>query len=233
VAMRRADLRATSGMGRRWTPSGEPEPIGPARAAACARASKDVMMRPKTTTALALAGTMLAVPAALAAEADDPPSPARAALHASVGGHLTVQSQMRAEARQNRQQDLLRRAVSLSRKIADARGERFDASAARARLRDQAPDELLARLRGLRRNLRDAQAPASPVLEAIAACESGGDPTTDTGNGFYGKYQFTLGTWQAVGGSGNPARASEAEQDRRAAILYEQAGASPWPVCGR
>ena len=71
------------------------------------------------------------------------------------------------------------------------------------------------------------------MLEAIAACESGGDPTTDTGNGFYGKYQFTLETWAAVGGSGNPAQASEAEQDRRAAILYAQAGASPWPVCGR
>ena len=73
---------------------------------------------------------------------------------------------------------------------------------------------------------------ASPVLEAIAACESGGDPTTDTGNGFYGKYQFTLETWAAVGGSGNPAEAPEAEQDRRAAMLYAQAGSSPWPVCG-
>jgi hypothetical protein len=46
---------------------------------------------------------------------------------------------------------------------------------------------------------------ASPALEAIAACESGG----------------------------NPAHASEAEQDRRASILYARAGASPWPMCGR
>ena len=37
-----------------------------------------------------------------------------------------------------------------------------------------------------------ANAPASPTLEAIAACESGGNPGTDTGNGFYGKYQFDL-----------------------------------------
>jgi hypothetical protein len=192
------------------------------------------MMRPKPTTALALAGTLLATPAALAAEANDPPSPAQAALHASVGGHLTVHSQMRAEARQNRQQDLIRRAVSLSRRIAGARGERFAAGSERARLRGQAPDELHGRLRELRRDLRDAEAPAaSPTLEAIAACESGGDPATDTGNGFYGKYQFTLSTWSAVGGSGNPAHASEAEQDRRAAILYEQSGPSPWPVCGQ
>jgi Transglycosylase-like domain len=191
-------------------------------------------MRPKTTTAVALAGTLLAVPAALAAEADDPPSPTRAALRAPVGSHLTVAGQMRAEARANRQQDLTRRAVRLSRRVADARGARFDAGAERTRLRGAAPPEIHARLRELRRDLRDAQAPAaSPALEAIAACESGGDPTTDTGNGFYGKYQFTLGTWAAVGGSGNPAQASEAEQDRRAAMLYEQAGASPWPVCGR
>jgi Transglycosylase-like domain len=191
-------------------------------------------MRPKTTTALALAGSLLAVPVALAAEADDPPSPAQAALHASVGGHLTVKSQMRTEARRNRQQDLIRRALRLSRRIADARGERFDPDAEGARLIGRAPEELHAHLRELRRDLRDAEAPAaSPALEAIAACESGGDPTTDTGNGLYGKYQFDLPTWQAVGGHGNPADASEAEQDRRAAMLYERAGASPWPVCGQ
>jgi hypothetical protein len=71
------------------------------------------------------------------------------------------------------------------------------------------------------------------VLEAIAACESGGNPSTDTGNGFYGKYQFTQSTWAAVGGSGSPAAASEAEQDRRAAMLLARAGSGQWPVCGR
>ena len=65
---------------------------------------------------------------------------------------------------------------------------------------------------------------ASAPLQAIAACESGGNPSTNTGNGFYGKYQFTQATWQSVGGTGNPAAASEAEQDRRAAKLYAQAG---------
>jgi hypothetical protein len=191
-------------------------------------------MRPKTTTALAVAGSLLAAPAALAA-ADDPPSPTEAALRAPVAGHLTMAEQMRAEARANRQQDLIRSAVRLTRRVAGARGARSDADAVRARLRGEPPAELHARLQGLRRDLREAQAPpaASPTLEAIAACESGGDPTTDTGNGFYGKYQFTLETWQSVGGSGNPAQAPEAEQDRRAAMLYEQAGASPWPVCGR
>jgi hypothetical protein len=72
----------------------------------------------------------------------------------------------------------------------------------------------------------------SAVLERIAQCESGGDPTTDTGNGYYGKYQFSRATWRRMGGTGNPAHASEAEQDRVAANLYAQEGAAPWPVCG-
>ena len=65
---------------------------------------------------------------------------------------------------------------------------------------------------------------ASPALEAIAACESGGNPATNTGNGFYGKYQFTLCTWQSVGGTGNPAAASEAEQNQRAAHAVRARG---------
>ena len=70
------------------------------------------------------------------------------------------------------------------------------------------------------------------TLDTIAACESGGDPTAVNAAGYYGKYQFDLGTWQSVGGSGNPAEASEEEQDMRASMLYAQAGSSPWPVCG-
>lgn len=70
------------------------------------------------------------------------------------------------------------------------------------------------------------------TLDAIAACESGGDPTAVNPAGYYGKYQFSLPTWQAVGGKGNPAEATEAEQDLRAAILYNQSGPGQWPVCG-
>jgi hypothetical protein len=70
-------------------------------------------------------------------------------------------------------------------------------------------------------------------LQAIAQCESGGDPTAIGGGGLYrGKYQFSVATWQAVGGSGDPAAAPEAEQDRRAIMLYEQSGPGQWPVCG-
>lgn len=71
------------------------------------------------------------------------------------------------------------------------------------------------------------------TLESIASCESGGDPTIVSADGSYrGKYQFDYGTWESVGGSGDPAAAPEQEQDYRAALLYAQAGSSPWPVCG-
>lgn len=71
------------------------------------------------------------------------------------------------------------------------------------------------------------------TLEAIAACESGGDPAIVSSDGTYrGKYQFSFETWASVGGSGDPAAAAESEQDYRAALLYSQAGSSPWPVCG-
>ena len=71
------------------------------------------------------------------------------------------------------------------------------------------------------------------TLDAIGACESGGDPAAvDASGTYYGKYQFDLGTWASMGGSGSPADASEAEQDYRASLLYSRAGSSPWPVCG-
>ncbi|HEX6228413.1 MAG TPA: transglycosylase family protein [Solirubrobacterales bacterium] len=71
------------------------------------------------------------------------------------------------------------------------------------------------------------------TLEAIASCESGGDPTAVSADGSYrGKYQFSFETWASVGGSGDPAEASESEQDYRAALLYASSGSSPWPICG-
>lgn len=71
------------------------------------------------------------------------------------------------------------------------------------------------------------------TLESIASCESGGDPRVVSSDGSYrGKYQFDEGTWESVGGHGDPAAAPEIEQDYRAALLYTRSGSSPWPVCG-
>jgi peptidoglycan hydrolase-like protein with peptidoglycan-binding domain len=84
------------------------------------------------------------------------------------------------------------------------------------------------------RSAATAAPAAGSTLDRIAACESGGDPSAVSADGHYrGKYQFSLATWRQVGGSGDPAAASEAEQDKRAAMLYAQQGSSPWPVCGR
>jgi hypothetical protein len=74
--------------------------------------------------------------------------------------------------------------------------------------------------------------PGAATLSAIRMCESGGNYSTETGNGFSGAYQFTQSTWESVGGSGIPSQAPPREQDERAAELYRISGASPWPVCG-
>jgi hypothetical protein len=75
-------------------------------------------------------------------------------------------------------------------------------------------------------------APSSRLV-AIAQCESGGDPTAVSADGTYrGKYQFSRATWKGLGGTGDPAAAPEAEQDRLAAALLARQGTSAWPNCG-
>ena len=76
------------------------------------------------------------------------------------------------------------------------------------------------------------RAAAGASLEAIAECESGGDPRAVSPDGRYrGKYQFSRATWRGLGGKGDPAKASEAEQDRLAARLMKRQGPSAWPNC--
>jgi hypothetical protein len=68
---------------------------------------------------------------------------------------------------------------------------------------------------------------------ALARCESGGRANA-TNPPFYGLYQFRLGTWQAVGGTGLPSQASASEQTYRAQLLYKRSNwRAQWPVCGR
>lgn len=100
----------------------------------------------------------------------------------------------------------------------------------------RADERAAARQRQREREAQFAELPGGvsiSTLEAIASCESGGDPTIVSADGTYrGKYQFDYGTWESMGGSGDPAAAPEAEQDYRAALLYAASGSSPWPVCG-
>ena len=67
---------------------------------------------------------------------------------------------------------------------------------------------------------------------ALAKCESGGNPrAVNSRGGYYGLYQFSLSTWSAVGGSGNPIDATPDEQTYRAQLLYKKSGAAQW-TCG-
>ena len=109
------------------------------------------------------------------------------------------------------------------------------AQAAELRQEARAAKRAAEERRAEKREAKHAQAVAVPPhLEAIAMCESGGDPAAVSADGmYYGKYQFSIATWQAMGGTGLPSQAPEAEQDMRAAMLYAQSGPGQWPVCGQ
>lgn len=69
------------------------------------------------------------------------------------------------------------------------------------------------------------------VWDRLAQCESGGNWSINTGNGYYGGLQFSLASWRGVGGSGYPHQASRAEQISRAEALRERQGWGAWPAC--
>ena len=75
------------------------------------------------------------------------------------------------------------------------------------------------------------------TLGGVWACirqhESGGNYATNTGNGYYGAYQFALSTWRALGGTGLPSSAPPAVQDAMAQKLQAQSGWGQWPVTSR
>ena len=70
-------------------------------------------------------------------------------------------------------------------------------------------------------------------FERLAACESGGNWSINTGNGYYGGLQFNHGTWRRVGMQGYPHQASKAQQIAAGQKLHSQRGWSPWPACSR
>lgn len=75
--------------------------------------------------------------------------------------------------------------------------------------------------------------PSEAQWRTLRECESAGDYSIVDDSGLYrGAYQFDLGTWSSVGGTGDPAAASPAEQDRRAVKLWHARAWQPWPVCG-
>lgn len=78
-----------------------------------------------------------------------------------------------------------------------------------------------------------ANAAPTSTWDKIASCESGGDWSTNTGNGFYGGLQFTKQTWKAFGGSGMPHQASRGEQIAVAERTLDAQGWGAWPACSK
>jgi hypothetical protein len=78
-----------------------------------------------------------------------------------------------------------------------------------------------------------AQAASADDFARLRQCESGNNYRANTGNGYYGAYQFELRTWRGLGYSGYPHNAAPATQDAAARELQADRGWSPWPACAR
>jgi hypothetical protein len=74
--------------------------------------------------------------------------------------------------------------------------------------------------------------PNEGAWDRVAECESGGNWSINTGNGYYGGLQFSLGTWAAYGGQGRPDLVSKRDQILVAERVRTQSGLHHWPVCG-
>lgn len=80
-----------------------------------------------------------------------------------------------------------------------------------------------------------ASAASVSTWDAVAQCESSGDWSINTGNGYYGGLQFSASTWDAYGGQQYAATANEATQGQQIAIaekVLASQGPGAWPVCG-
>ena len=76
-----------------------------------------------------------------------------------------------------------------------------------------------------------AAPPTADNFHKLRVCESSDNYQADTGNGYYGAYQFDVPTWQGMGYAGRPDQADPATQDQAAQRLYDQRGWQPWPGC--
>lgn len=92
-----------------------------------------------------------------------------------------------------------------------------------------------ARSRPLRAKVKAvAVYPTDALLHALAMCETGGRmDNPNTGNGYFGFFQFSLATWRSVGGARYPHEHSYAEQASRARALILRSGWGQFPRCSR
>jgi Transglycosylase-like domain len=78
-----------------------------------------------------------------------------------------------------------------------------------------------------------AQRVMNHKLRRLRQCESGGRYHINTGNGYYGAYQFAASTWHSLGYHGLPNQAKASRQDAAAKKLHASQGWHPWPVCSK
>jgi ABC-type transport system substrate-binding protein len=81
-----------------------------------------------------------------------------------------------------------------------------------------------------------ASAATTSEWDTVAQCESGGNWSIDTGNGYYGGLQFSYGTWLAYGGGAYGATANLASREQQIIVaerLRAVSGFHPWPSCAR
>lgn len=76
-----------------------------------------------------------------------------------------------------------------------------------------------------------ANAASTSTWDSLAQCESGGNWSTNTGNGYAGGLQFSPSTWSAFGGSGSASNASKGEQIQVAERVLAEQGWGAWPSC--
>lgn len=103
-------------------------------------------------------------------------------------------------------------------------------AAAAARLKALAASQAVRRVQPVVATL--ASYSGNPWL-ALRMCESGGTYTRNSGNGYYGAYQFDIGTWSGFGGYARADLAPPAVQDAKAQQTEAARGWSPWPACAR
>jgi hypothetical protein len=182
-----------------------------------------------TKTFIAGVGVIAAIGGPAATAAADAPA---------AGNEPAPKAQSAAAQRRVVHRGHVNRTLRLARTEARLRGKHLRPGYRRA-ISGWSNPKLIGRQRTLQRSIRELRSYRVPAalrakLSRIAQCESGGNPHAVGGGGkFRGLFQFDYGTWRGVGGKGDPAQASVAEQYFRAAKLYRSRGSSPWPVCGR
>ncbi|GLP66601.1 MULTISPECIES: transglycosylase family protein [unclassified Streptomyces] len=80
-----------------------------------------------------------------------------------------------------------------------------------------------------------ASAATASEWDAVAQCESGGNWSINTGNGYYGGLQFSASTWAAYGGTQYAAQANQASKSQQISVaekVLASQGKGAWPVCG-